>query len=112
MFLEHVDEEIYEELVESILEFRSLSFEEKWKLFKSVDDYHNVFANATHEMNYYFLRIFTEFGVFKTIGDIFHNDGNLFKFLHGKSTTRTDAYASRTRYSGYIIIDEDIKKMQ
>ena len=35
MFLEHVDEEIYEELVESILEFRSLSFEEKLKLLDS-----------------------------------------------------------------------------
>lgn len=110
MFLEHVDEEIYEELVESILEFRSLSFEEKFKLFKSVDDYDDVFANATHEMNYYFMRIFTGFGVFDTIGDRLHNGGNLLKFLHGKSTIRTDAYASRTKYSGYIILDEDIKE--
>ena len=110
MFLEHVDEYIYEELVESILEFRNLSFEKKLKLFKSVDEYNDVFSNATHEMNYYFIRIFTGFGVFKTIGDELHNDGNLFKFLHGNNTRRTDEYAPRAKYSGYIIIDENIKK--
>lgn len=110
MFLEHVDEEIYEELIESILEFRYLSFEEKMNLFKSVDEYDDIFANATHEMNYYFMRIFTGFGVFDTIGDKSHNKGNLFKFLHKKSAIRTDAYASRAKFSGYIIIDEDIKE--
>lgn len=110
MFLEHVDEDIYEELIESILEFRSLSFEEKSRLFKSVEDYDDVFSNATHEMNYYFMRIFTEFGVFETMGDRLHNDGNLFKFLHGKSTIRTDAYVSRAKYSGYVIIDKNIKE--
>ena len=110
MFLEHIDEEIYEELVKSILEFRSLSFKEKENLFMAVDDFHDVFANATHEMNYYFIRIFTGFGAIETIGDKSHNEGNLLKFIHGKSTIRNDAYASRTGYSGYIIIDPDIKE--
>lgn len=110
MFLEHVDQEIYEELVNSILEFRNLSFSEKVKLFQSVDDYNDVFSNATHEMNYYFIRIFTGFGAFRTISDVLHNNGNLLKFIHGKSTTRTDAYASRSRHSGYIIINQKIKE--
>lgn len=110
MFLEHIDEEIYEELVKSILEFRSLSFKEKENLFMAVDDFNDVFANATHEMNYYFIRIFTGFGAIETIGDESHNEGNLLKFIHGKSAIRNDAYASRTGYSGYIIIDPDIKE--
>ena len=111
MFLEHIDEDIYEELVTSILEYRNLTYEEKYKLFISVDDFHDVFSNATHEMNYYFIRIFSGFGVFNTIGDKTHNDGKLFKFIHGNnSATRTDAYASRTRYSGYITINPDIKQ--
>lgn len=110
MFLEHIDEEIYEDLVQSILEFRALSFEEKEGLFMAVDDYHDVFANATHEMNYYFIRIFTGFGAIETIGDELHNGGNLFRFIHGKGTLRKDAYASRASYSGYIIIDPDVKE--
>lgn len=110
MFLEKVDEEIYEELVCSILEFRDLTYEQKLKLFMAVEDYDDVFSNATHEMNYYFIRIFNEFKVFDTIGDEEHNYGQLLKFHHGRGTTyRTDAYASRKNYSGYITIHPNIK---
>ena len=111
MFLEKVDKEIYEELVTSILEFRGFNFEEKLKLFRAVNDYEDVFSNATHEMNYYFIRIFDEFGVFDTVGDEDHNYGQLLRFHHGRGTTyRTDAYASRKNCSGYITLHPNIKE--
>lgn len=110
MFLEHVNRENYDNLVNSILKFRDLSYDEKLKLFKSVHDYNDVFSNATHEMKYYFIRIFDGFGVFKVVGDKSHNDGKLFRFLHGKKTIRTDAYTSKAKCSGYIALDEVVKE--
>lgn len=108
-FLEKMDNDLYEELITSILEYRKLSYEEKYKLFKKVDNYEEVFANCTHEMNYYFLRIFSGFGVFKLVKDEKHNDGKLFSFKHGNSTTyRTDSYESRKRVSGYVILNEEV----
>ena len=111
MFLEKVDSNIYEELVDSILEFRQLSYKQKENLFKSIENYEDVFANATHEMNYYFLRIFSEFDVLNTIGDETHNEGNLFRFHHGNNNTyRTDAFAARKNFSGFIIINPVVKE--
>ena len=111
MFIENINQSIYEDLVQSILEFRELSFERKLNLFKSIENYDEVFSNATHEMNYYFIRIFTGFDVFDTIGDRLHNNGNLFKFHHGTGNTyRNDAYASRKSYSGYITINPNLKE--
>ena len=114
MFLETIDESIYEELVNSILEYRNLNFNQKERLFMSVEDYDEVFANATHEMNYYFIRLFSEY-VFDIVEDKTHNGGNLFKFKHGNPhngnyTIRTDAFASRENSSGYIQLNNDIKE--
>lgn len=104
-FVEEIDENLYEELINSIVEFRNMSFEEKEILFRSVPSYEDVFANCMHEMNYYFLRIFSGFGCIEIIPDMNHNDGNLFSFRHGNGDTfRTDAYASRKNCSGYVQI--------
>ena len=108
MFLEKIDQNIYNQLVDSILEFRNLTYEKKLELFESVDDYQRVFGNATHEMNYYFLRIFAGFGVFEIIPDSNHNSGKLFDFKQG-NTKRYDAYAPNKSFSGYVIIAPDIK---
>lgn len=108
-FIERVDRDIYEELIDSILEYRSYSFDEKKTLFKKVEDYDNVFSNTTHEMIYYFLRIFEGFGVFQVVEDRNHNNGNLFSFVHGNGNTkRTTAYKSRAKYSGYITLSNEV----
>ena len=115
-FIKIVDSDIYDELIESILEYRSYDYSKKFTLFQSVRNYNDVFANVTHEFNYYFLRIFKGFGVLDVIKDSSHNDGQLFKFKHGETETyRTDAYASRKRCSGYVVLTdsvyEDAKKL-
>lgn len=108
-FLEEMNEEIYESLIKSIIEYRILNHTDKCKLFHQVPSYDDVFSNCTHEMNYYFLRIFEGFGVFDIIEDSNHNQGKLFYFQHGNgSTYRNDSYASRKNTSGYIILNPKI----
>lgn len=108
-FVEEINENIYNELVDSILEFRNKSYEQKLLLFTEVPNYEEVFANCMHEMNYYFLRIFAGFGCLEIVSDPFHNDGKLFSFRHGTGDTfRTDAYGSRKNNSGYVQINPNI----
>jgi hypothetical protein len=108
-FIEKLTQKKYDELVSSILEFRALTYEEKLALFMSIKDYNYLFANVTHEMNYYFIRLFSDFGVFDILSDPKHNDGKLFKFRHGNSKTyRTDAWQSRAKNSGYIELSKNI----
>lgn len=113
-FIETIDYAKYEELISSILEYRTYSYAQKLALFESVDDYNNLFANVAHEINYYLLRLFADFGVFNLVGDASHNEGKLFKFLHSKTDTsttyRNDAYKSRKRHSGYVEITSVVKE--
>ena len=113
-FIDTIDTNRYEELVDSILEYRSLTYDEKKTLFESVEDYNHLFANVAHEINYYLLRLFEDFGVFKLVEDRLHNDGKLFKFRHGdaetSSTYRNDAYKSRKEYSGYVELSSSIRE--
>ena len=109
-FIEEVNLDIYEELIESINEYRRLTYDQKYELFKSVRDYNDVFSNVLHEMNYYFIRIFEAFGVFEAKEDISHNGGKLFTFIHGSSTKRVDSYKSRKNTPGYILLSEKVKK--
>lgn len=115
-FIEELNLEIYNELIDSILEFRKMSYDDKLELFKSTPNYEDIFANCMHEINYYFLRIFAGFGCLEIVSDYFHNNGKLFSFRHGSGNTyRTDAYASRKNYSGYIqinpILNGTVKKL-
>lgn len=108
-FIETIDEDIYEELIDSILEYRGLNYFQKKELFESVRNYDDVFANTTHEVNYYFLRIFRGFGVLKIVPDSSHNGGKVFKFHHGNGTTmRSDAYDSRKNISGYVMLSDEV----
>ena len=113
-FIEKIDSNGYEELVESIIEYRTYSYEAKKALFEGVEDYENLFANVAHEMNYYLLRLFEDFGVFELKGDPNHNDGRLFRFLHsaGKKsmTYRNDAYRSKKDISGYVVLSQSVKE--
>lgn len=111
-FLEKVTSVIYEDLVESILEYRNFSYEQKLELFESVEDWNYLFANVTHEMNYYFLRLFKDMGVLDLVGDDTHNSGKLFKFLHSEAgdnkTYRNTAYDTRKKISGYVILKKSV----
>jgi len=108
-FLETINLVKYNELVESILEFRRLSFRQKDELFKQVKNYDDVFANVFHEFNYYFLRIFNGLQVLDIVGDEYYNGGRLHSFHHGNGETyRNDAYVTRGSYSGYFKIKDNL----
>lgn len=115
-FIEAMNEQLYEDLIKSILEYRALSFEQKSLLFDGVKNKDDLFANVAHEINYYFLKIFKGFGVFKIVKDKEHNSGRVFVFNHGSGNTkRTDSYDSGKNCPGYVklsnkIID-DAKKL-
>ncbi len=113
-FIDTIDDARYEELVQSILEYRTYSYDQKKKLFESVENYENLFANVTHEINYYLLRLFENFGVFDLYGDPNHNEGKLFYFMHSKTeksiTYRNDAYKSRKKISGYVKLSQIVKE--
>lgn len=113
-FIDTIDSFKYEQLVESILEYRLLSYDEKKELFESVENFENLFANVSHEINYYLLRLFEDFGVFNLVADSLHNDGKLFRFLHCETETsktyRNDAYKSRKKCSGYVELSSAVKE--
>ncbi|ARR00910.1 hypothetical protein [Campylobacter porcelli] len=109
-FIETINDKFYNELVNSILEYRILGYANKLELFKSVDNFNDVFANATHELKYYFFNIFAEFGVLEFVEDKNHNSGQLFDFAHGTNSRRNDSYASNKKYSGFIKIVETLKE--
>lgn len=95
VFIKKINKSIYEELVKDILEFRKLTCEEKYLLFKKNE---SVIADSLHLWRY-------------TVGtledaDIFYNHktnnisyGNL---IQGKDTKRTYRYE-------YVTINENIK---
>ncbi len=108
-FIETIDEHIYDELIDSIIEYRNLSYVQKKRLFESIRNYDDVFANTIHEVNYYFLRIFRGFGVLKIVPDASHNGGQVFKFHHGTGNTmRSDAYDSGKSVSGYVVLRDEV----
>ena len=108
-FIETLNETIYENLIQDILDYRKLSYDKKLKLFQMVKNYDDVFANCMHEINYYFLPIFSGFRVFDLVQDSYHNDGKLFEFRHGNGKTyRNDAIRSRKKVSGYVKISDHL----
>ena len=111
-FIETINQIEYDELIYSILEFRELSFYEKDRLFKQVNNYDDVFSNVFHEFNYYFFRMFRDFGVFSIIEDSDYNGGHLHSFNHGNcGTKRNDAYDSRKRTSGYVTLSSSVSNI-
>ena len=108
-FIESINEKLYEELIDSIIEFRKMSFCQKDFLFKQVENYDDVFSNVFHEFNYYFFRMFRDFGVLRIIKDSEYNEGHLHSFNHGDcGTKRNDAYDSGKKESGYVILSSSL----
>ncbi len=109
-FIKKINSHIYSELIDSIIEFRDLSFEKKETLFKSVRNYDDVFSNCLHEVNYYFSRIFSGFNVFDLIVDKNHNNGKVFSFIHGTGNTlRNDSVVSGKKIPGYLKLKDSLK---
>ncbi|MFA5471768.1 MAG: hypothetical protein WC219_06960 [Acholeplasmataceae bacterium] len=107
-FLKTLNHEIYEDLIESILEYRQLSFTEKNQLFNDSND-DGLFANCFHEIKYYFITIFQGFGVFQLIEDRSHNNNQTFSFKHGNTPTfRTDSVVPRKKIPGYIRLNPNL----
>lgn len=106
-FIRTIDEEKYNQLVDSILEFRNLNYYEKLDLMRKVDNYENLFANCLHEFKYYFAKIFEGFEVFNLIEEPEHNDGLIFKFKHAENTYRTDAIGKNQK-SGYVKLKDNL----
>jgi len=108
-FIERINQNTYDILIKEILRYRTMTFKEKKSLFELIPDYEYLFANVTHELNYYVLRLFENFGVFNLVEDRDHNEGNIFRFRHGKGKTfRTDAYAPHKQVSGYVELNPEI----
>lgn len=112
-FIKTINENEYNNLINSIKEYRNLNYEEKLELFKKEKNWETLFANCIHEFSYFFARIFKSFDVLEIIGDKNHNDGKLFKFRHGDAskhnTFRNDAFDARMNYSGYIKLKDQLK---
>ncbi|AHK22647.1 AlwI restriction endonuclease [Candidatus Hepatoplasma crinochetorum Av] len=108
-FIKKINKITYEKLVNDILDFRKLPFEKKLEKFKQIKDYNHLFANCLHESKYFFLKIFSQFGVINLKGDKYHNSGNFFKFKHGSTNTyRNNKIDS---YSGYIELNKNLKEI-
>lgn len=89
-FINSITRETYFDLIEDILEYRTKSHSEKLELFKSIDDFNDVFSNVTHEFLYYFDNIYSDY--FELIDK--NEPKSLrkiesFVFLQGKNTKRT-----------------------
>ena len=114
-FIDHIDEKRYEELIESILEYRTYSYERKIKLFHSIPEYDQFMATTLHEFKYYFLSIFEGFGVFELVQDPGHNRGEIITFVH-PGTSGTPRYDNvgeiigGTKYSGYFKLNNNVVK--
>lgn len=108
-FIRTIISETYDCLIQDILDYRKLSYDEKLQLFKQVPGWQKLFGNICHEMNYYLLRLFNDFGVFEITKDENHNQGKVFRFKQTETCIRSDAYQSRASCSGYLSLHSQIK---
>lgn len=110
-FLETINKITYDELILEIIKYRKLSYDQKLKLFSSIKNSDDIFANCTHEINYYFIPIFEQARVFETRSDETYNDGKVFYFKHGNTKTyRRTGVGKHKEIPGYIVLDKNIIK--
>ena len=111
-FINKCDDIIYIDLINSIKEYRTLSYENKLDLFKKDNNWESLYANCLHEFLYYFCKIFKGFDVIDLISDINHNEGKVFSFRHGDSekhdTYRKDIVSKEYNCSGFIKLNEKL----
>ncbi|ATG97432.1 hypothetical protein [Mesoplasma lactucae] len=111
-FITSINENDYYELIDVLLDYRKLSYQNKKQKFIDVPNYESIFANCLHEVKNYFSRLFSEFNVLEICGDPLHNEGHIFKFQHGNTKTfRNDGVKIKNKkgnFPGYIKLADDL----
>ncbi len=109
-FVNKCNNEMYTHLIDSIKEYRNLSYDDKKNLFELTEDWESLYANCLHEFYYYFSKIFNNFDVIEIVPDIKHNNGKIFRFRHGNvqkhTTYRTDKVCKERKCSGFIKLND------
>lgn len=109
-FIATIDEGVYNDLVESILEYRLFSYEQKLQLFLDNND-GDLFANLLSEMKTFFIGIFENFGVLELVADEIHNNNRTFSFKHGNTNThRSDTVVKSRRVPGYVRLNPNLEE--
>ena len=105
LFVREVNEDIYEELIDSILEFRKLSFEDRERLFLETNNCQKLYANCLHEIKYYFIQILEQFHIIELVPDD-KDDDKYFRFQHNETTWRNSYLNPRIKKTFYIKLTE------
>lgn len=99
-FVESVDNDSYNNLVNQLLELRSKSIDEIKSIYKTDE---HTYVNAVYEWEYYTCRLLSTIGVLKV------NKGEpICKLFHPTKTGSGSAPTGRTARDGYVILNENL----
>lgn len=100
-FVNSVDQNIYDNLVEKILELRSKSDEEIEKLYKSDE---HTYVNAVYEWEYYTCKLLSSIGIFDKV-----KGSPICKLYHHTKSGSHSKPTGRTARNGYVSLNNSIK---
>lgn len=100
-FVNSVDQNIYDNLVEKILELRSKSDEEIEKLYKSDE---HTYVNAVYEWEYYTCKLLSSIGIFDKV-----KGAPICKLYHPTKSGSHSKPTGRTARNGYVSLNNSIK---
>lgn len=100
-FVNSVDQNIYDNLVEKILELRSKSDEEIEKLYKSDE---HTYVNAVYEWEYYTCKLLSSIGIFDKV-----KGSPICKLYHPTKSGSHSKPTGRTARNGYVSLNNNIK---
>ncbi len=100
-FVNSVDQNIYDNLVEKILELRSKSDEEIEKLYKSDE---HTYVNAVYEWEYYTCKLLSSIGIFDKV-----KGSPICKLYHPTKSGSHSKPTGRTARNGYVSLNNSIK---
>ncbi|MDE5557308.1 MAG: hypothetical protein K2J32_06390 [Ruminococcus sp.] len=100
-FIESVDDEKYERLVQNILKLRSKSMDEIKTIYQSDE---HTYVNAVYEWEYYTCALLSQVGILKRVsGDI------ICKLYHPTKSGSSSRPTGRKASNGYIELQDNIK---
>ena len=100
-FVNSVDQNKYDNLVEKILELRSKSDEEIEKLYKSDE---HTYVNAVYEWEYYTCKLLSSVGIFDRV-----KGTPICKLYHPTKSGSHSKPTARTARNGYVSLNNNIK---
>ena len=100
-FVNSVDQNKYDNLVEKILELRSKSDEEIEKLYKSDE---HTYVNAVYEWEYYTCKLLSSVGIFDRV-----KGTPICKLYHPTKSGSHSKPTGRTARNGYVSLNNNIK---